>query len=79
MKIHAQRQSWSCIDYWNYANRQINIQSNLVINDTWESCEDCIGGTDSIASNYDEDANYNILYIIILVYIYSRYEYFQPI
>ena len=49
---------WSCIavtDYWNYANRQINIQSNLVISDSWQSCEDCIGGcTDSTASNYDE-------------------------
>ena len=67
---------WSCIgvtDYWNYANRQINIQSNLVINDTWESCEDCIGGcTDSIASNYDENANYNnnsCVYDLSLIHI----------
>ena len=54
---------WSCIpvtDYWNYANRQINIQSNLVISDSWQSCEDCIGGcTDSTASNYNVNANYD--------------------
>ena len=54
---------WSCIpitDYWSYAHRKIGIQGNLSIFDTWGSCLACVGGClDSLASNYNPNANYD--------------------
>ena len=47
-------------DYSSYANRQINIQSNTTIIDSWASCNLCIGGClDSLATNFDPTVNYD--------------------
>jgi beta-glucanase (GH16 family) len=54
---------WSCTpitDYWSYANRQINIQGDTTIFNTWGSCNSCIGGClDPLATNYNPSSNYD--------------------
>ena len=56
---------WSCTpntDYTNYANRQININGPVSVNETWGSCEPCssdaqvYGCTDQNALNFNQNA-----------------------
>ena len=47
-------------DYSTYANRLINISSDTIISNIWGSCGTCISGcTDSIAINYNINADYD--------------------
>ena len=47
-------------DFFNYANRQINISGNTTVSNTWGQCDVCTPGcTDINATNYNVNADYD--------------------
>lgn len=47
-------------DYSSYANRQVTIAGGTITQDSYGSCDICIGGcTDSLALNFDSSATFN--------------------